>query len=48
MARDIISVIGGTGLQSGIVVNALLEKEHMYKEKKEECTCESDSSALET
>lgn len=30
MARDIISVIGGTGLQGGIVVNVLLEKDHMY------------------
>ncbi len=29
MARDIISVIGGTSLQGGIVVNALLGKDHI-------------------
>ncbi len=48
MARDTIGVIGGTGLRGGIVVKALLEKENMYKEKKEECACESDSLALGT
>jgi len=48
MARDIIGVMGETSLQGGIAVNGLPEKEHMYKAKREECTCESDSSALET
>jgi len=48
MARDIIGVKGETSLQGGIAVNGLPEKEHMYKAKRGECTCESDSSALET